>query len=258
MKTKDIANIIEEMAPLSLMEEWDNSGFQLDLKSEINRILVAMEINDDVINEAESLGAQMIVAHHPMFFIENNEVVGNSYYVNYIERLKKSGISVYSSHTAFDLANGGNNDYLAEAFRLSEIKKLDGDDLGYLRMGEVKETSIKDFAEEISRTLKVDKKYFRYSGNLNANIKKIALLTGAGADPEWMDIVKENGCDLYVTGDLKHHSAMHAKEIGLNVLDITHWGSEKIFTDNMAKYLRTKLDIEVIESKIDLNPFDLI
>ena len=92
-----------------------------------------------------------------------------------------------------------------------------------------------------------------FCGDLYHNAGKIGLCTGAGS--EFIHAAKEAGCDLFITGDVKYHTAQTAKEMGLNVLDIGHYGSEKIFTDNMASYLRNNCDIEIIKSTEDLNPF---
>ena len=66
------------------------------------------------------------------------------------------------------------------------------------------------------------------------------------------------GCNLFITGDLKYHDAQNARESGINILDIGHYGSEKIFVANMANYLRKNTDLNIFESKSDLNPFILI
>ena len=60
---------------------------------------------------------------------------------------------------------------------------------------------------------------------------------------------------MFITGDVKYHAAQTARELGINVLDIGHYGSEKIFTENIALYLRENTDVCVIMSEKDLNPF---
>jgi len=92
-----------------------------------------------------------------------------------------------------------------------------------------------------------------FTGYLDSQVKKVGLCSGAGAD--FIEQAKSAGCDLFITGDLKYHQAQKAKELGINVLDIGHYGSENIFTENMAAYLRNNTDLEIIESKSDLNPF---
>ena len=84
----------------------------------------------------------------------------------------------------------------------------------------------------------------------------MGLCTGSGA--EFIQCAMKDDCDLFITGDLKYHSAQTAKEMGINVLDIGHYGSEKIFADNMSDYLSKNTDIEIIKSRVNINPFSLI
>ncbi len=255
MKTNRLANIIEELAPLGLQEPWDNSGFQINLgTTEISTVLVAMEVTDKVIDEAVFLEADAIVTHHPMLFspvkcIDDNKVTGN-----YITKLIKNDISVYSSHTPFDKCDGGNNDYLAKLLHLGDVKVMEADESGFCRLGFVDgECTIREYIDQISAWLKIDKSFMNFTGNLDTFVEKVGLCTGAGAD--FASAASKEGCQLFVTGDVKYHDAQNAKEQGLNLLDIGHYGSEKIFVENMAKYLRDNTDLNIIESSINLNPF---
>ena len=86
-------------------------------------------------------------------------------------------------------------------------------------------------------------------------ISKACWCTGSGS--EFMESALVDDCDLFITGDLKYHDAQKAHELGINILDLGHWGTEKIFVSNMASDLKTlEIDgLEVIKSELDLNPF---
>lgn len=260
MKTRELQGIIEDMAPLSLQEDWDNSGWQILLSDgpdggeEINSVLVAMEVTSKVIEEASCCGADVIVAHHPLIFGSLNKIDRNDITGNLVIKLIESDISVYASHTPFDKCEGGNNDYLAGILRLLDISPMKTDLSGYCREGFVDgECSIGEYIEQVCSWLRISRDMVSFCGDLYHNAGKIGLCTGAGS--EFIHAAKEAGCDLFITGDVKYHMAQTAKEMGLNVLDIGHYGSEKIFTDNMASYLRNNCDIEIIKSTEDLNPF---
>ena len=92
-----------------------------------------------------------------------------------------------------------------------------------------------------------------FCGNLDEVVTKVGLCTGAGSD--LMELALKEGCQLFVTGDVKYHTAQTAKELGINLLDIGHHGSEKIFVENMANYLRSNTNLEIVESTENLNPF---
>ena len=255
MKADKLQAIIEEFAPLSLQEPWDNSGYQVKLKNvNISRVLVAMEITERVIDEAIDKRIDAIVTHHPMLFSPVKCVDDNNFIGNYMVKLIKNGINVYSSHTPFDKTAGGNNDYLAKLLHLCDIGLMESDESGFCRVGTVDgECTIGEYIEQISKWLKIDKSFMSFSGNLDEEVKKVGLCTGAGAD--FLELAVSEGCDLFITGDVKYHTAQTAKELGLNLLDIGHYGSEKIFVENMASYLRANSSLEIIESTENLNPF---
>jgi len=255
VKADRLQQIIEEFAPLDMQEAWDNSGYQVKLKNvDISRVLVAMEVTERVIDEAIDKKIDMIVTHHPMLFSPVKCVDDNTFIGNYIVKLITNGINVYSSHTPFDKTAGGNNDYLAKLLQLCDIEVMASDESGFCRVGTVDgECTIGEYIEQISKWLKIDKSFMSFCGNLDAEVVKVGLCTGAGA--EFLELAAGEGCDLFITGDVKYHTAQIAKELGLNLLDIGHYGSEKIFVENMANYLRSKTDIEIIESTENLNPF---
>ena len=105
MERDVLLNVLEEIAPLALAEEWDNSGMQIDTgKKEVERILVALEITERVIDEAVREKCGMIVCHHPLLFVPVRRIAPDFTVGHYILRLIKEGISVYAAHTCFDKA----------------------------------------------------------------------------------------------------------------------------------------------------------
>lgn len=258
MKVEKLVEIIEKFSPLEEQEPWDNSGFQLKIgNADINKVLVAMEITDKVIDEAINKGIAIIVTHHPMIFESIKQVCDNEVTGNHLVKLIKHNICVYASHTPFDKCDGGNNDYLANLLHLHEIKIMETDTSGFCRTGLIDgEYSVGEYIQQVSDWLKIDKKLMAFCGDLNDRVQKVGICTGAGAD--YIENAIEDGCDLFVTGDVKYHQAQLANEKGLNLLDIGHYGSEKIFAKNMAEYLRYNTNIEIVESDINLNPFVII
>ncbi len=88
-------------------------------------------------------------------------------------------------------------------------------------------------------------------------ICKIGWCSGAGAD--FLDAAMDAGCDLFLTGDVKYHTAQHARDIGMNLLDCGHYATEAIFCENMAARLRACLEdedaLQLLISQVNLNPF---
>ncbi|QHI73662.1 Nif3-like dinuclear metal center hexameric protein [Aminipila terrae] len=252
---------LEKIAPAELAESWDNSGFQINLeKGMINKILVTLEITGEVIKEAANLGVDMIITHHPLYFSPFKVVDRNTIIGNYTLELIKNGISVYSAHTNFDKAEYGNNFYLARLLNLKNINNFEKYSSDYTGLfGELPEKkSLKEIVREMEKLLDLHPNELRVVGNPEEQIRKIGLCTGAGID--MLEIAELNGCQLFITGDVKYHDAMKAKEKGMNVLDAGHYGTEKIFVSNMAGQLKNELKdaVEIFQSQVDINPFDFL
>lgn len=257
MNKQKLIECIERICPSETAEDWDNCGFQIDcMPEEVDKVLVSLEVTDAVIDEAVSQGARLILTHHPLLFggikkIEYSDVIGG-----YLIRLIQEGISVYSCHTNFDKAAGGNNDYLGQLLELSEIRPFDRDN-GFCRKGQTPfDTTFMEVIHKAGEAFGIDTRHFRWVGDLTKPVETIGWCTGAGS--EFIKEARAEGCDLYITGDLKYHEAQLAKEMGMCILDAGHYGSEKIFTENMAAMLLSQCageDLTVVQSDCDLNPF---
>ncbi len=254
MRKDELIRAIESFAPPELAEDWDNTGIQIDMGArEVRRVLTALEINDDVIDEAMNCEADWIVTHHPLIFTSTSRIDYSDNTGRYIERLIRAGISVYSSHTAFDKAEGGNNDYFGKVLGFSDIRRFDRDN-GYLRRTDLPEEKyFGDIIKSASEALGIDLRLFRAVGDPEAKIRRIGWCTGSGA--EFIRDAYDEGCALYITGDVKYHDAQLAKGLGMCVLDCGHYGTERNFTDNMAEVLEKNTGAEIIRSGADLNPF---
>ncbi len=257
MNTIDVAKAIEKFCNPGLAESWDNCGFQICFSNKpVKRILVALEVTDKVIKEALNSNMDMIVTHHPLLFgglkkIEDKSIIGN-----HVIKLVEAEISVYSCHTNFDKMDKGNNDYFGKVLGFSDVTKINGDDSGFCRKGELTNTlKPENFSAYIAEALDIDKKYIRIAGDAEKEIKTCAWCTGAGS--EFIEMAFADGCDCYITGDLKYHEVQEAEMMGRCIIDAGHYGTEKIFVPNMAQLLRKVIpeDIEVAESGENLNPF---
>ncbi len=255
MKKTDFYNLIETICPNALAEEWDNCGIQINSpREDVERVLVSLEITDDVIREAVEAGCDMIVTHHPLIFGSIDSVDNNKYIGNYITTLIRHDISVYSCHTSFDSMDGGNNDCFGQIAGFADISKI-SDASPMLRTGRLeKVVTLSDFTSDLAARLSVDTRCFRYTGDPDKLINTVSWCTGAGA--EYLEDVCGSGCDLYITGDVKYHDAQKAKALGICLLDAGHYPTEKIFVENMSALLDNRAaGLEIVRSAIDLNPF---
>jgi dinuclear metal center YbgI/SA1388 family protein len=266
MKMSELIAEIEIIAPRELEEDWDNCGMQINMgNSEVNRVLVALEITKGVISEAMDKNIDFIITHHPLLFdkidvVDNNDIKGN-----YMIDLIKRGISVYSAHTTFDEAFGGNNEYLADRIGLSRVRKMKNKKpvvKAYARehvvgrMGNFAESITMEATCRLVENALGVKGELKTVGDPDKIIRTVGLCAGSGSDS--MKAAIKNGCDLFITGDIRHHEAQVAKESGLCVIDAGHYGTEKIFTENFADKLRKNVGskIQIIESEVNSNPFN--
>lgn len=269
----DVAETIEELAPCGLQEEWDNSGLLVGFqKKTVRKLLTCLELDHNVVQEAKDLAADMIVTHHPLIFHEMKKLNDDDYKDRLVMELIGSGISVYSCHTPFDKVKGGNNDIIMQRLSLSSVKNLKGQDVVSAakmiaqkeeadigRIGVLNEPmSYRDVISFAAAQLELSIRQFHAAGPLDREIRMVGVCTGAGADLAPMAAAA--GCELFITGDVKYHEARDVALSGMCILDAGHYGTEKFFAAAMKEMLGKKLGnaVEIIESKIDLEPFSVL
>jgi len=126
VNSKKIAKLIEEIAPLVTAESWDNVGFQVGNKNiEINRIMVALEITEEVLDEAINKNIDLIVTHHPLIFGNINKVTTDNKVQEFIIKMIKNNINLYVAHTNIDASENGTNMYLAKLLNLNRVSGID-------------------------------------------------------------------------------------------------------------------------------------
>lgn len=255
MKLYDYLNELRCVIPEEMQEEWDNTGIQVNTgDKDIKKVLAALEITADVIEEAIDKSADMIVTHHPLIFGGTKSINSENALGRYLIKLIKEDIAVYSCHTNFDKLPGGNNDTLCKLMGLTDVEYIAGDDI--TRMGECRPQTLREFAEKLAEALDADIEEFHIVGNPDEVIEKVGCCTGAGS--EYLEIAKVCGCDLFVTGDLKHHEARTAEEAGICVIDAGHYGTEKIFPKAFIDIMKANDfddEIEFIESECCRSPW---
>lgn len=264
IKCSEVVNIMEKLADPKLAMEWDNVGLMLgDLQSEVSNILVALDIDDDVIDEAITKNCQMIITHHPFIykgikFINKNDVQGAR-----IIKLIKNDINVYSAHTNLDVADNGTNDTFAKLLKLNNIENLfDSKDneptlgrTGYL----LKDMKVKLLIDEIKKVIEANN--IIICGDLDKVVKKIGICTGGSGDIEYIIQAVAKGCDVYITGDVKYHNAQLARDLGIILIDVTHYKSEEIILPVICEYIEENakgFNIKCIKSSVNGQTINIV
>lgn len=196
MNKYEIVKKIEEFAPLETQEGWDASGWLIDLENpEVNKVMFALTITDDVFEQALKHQCDLIISHHPLFYIPY--------------RYRK--INLYCAHTNLDKADGGTTDLLINAIKANGRKYNE-----FVRIVDLEnEMSV----EYMKLKLLPHSPHLRVVNNLGIKtIKTIGFCAGAGSE-----FIESTPCDAFVTGDLKYHTAVESKKV---IFDIGHFESE--------------------------------
>lgn len=259
MKYREFIEIMEEIAPTEAYREIDNSGPQIfSGGQDIDTVLVCLEMNMSVLMEAADVNADLILTHHPLIYTPQSVIDYNELPGRYIHWSINLGLSVYSSHLSFDFAPEGNNAYLAKLLGLVNVEPGSAEKEW---IGEFPEPmTLEEACRHVEEALDLPENYIRCVDGGRPDILRVGFCTGAGGS--FIPDAVKSGCDLFITGDLKLHEAQYAKASRISVIDAGHYGTEKIFSENMAEQIRAKaqekgLDINVIIAEANTNPYTL-
>jgi len=254
MKCNEITKILEQLAPTHLALEWDNVGLLVGCgDSDIKAILLALDVNDDIIEEAVELGANLIITHHPIFLGGVKAITTATPVGKRAIKLIKSDIALYSAHTNLDICEMGTNDTLFSILELADSRTL-LDDIGLGKVGDINKTTLAQLAGLVAAKLNVPT--LRYIGEGDTQVSTVAICTGA-LDKAMIMAAKAKSCDVLISGDIKYHDAHMALDMGISLIDATHYATENIVLESVKKYLEQHIDIETHISSVDMQPFNM-
>jgi len=237
----DVIQYMDQLAPLKTALEWDNSGLLIgERDNPVKRILASLDCTDRAVDEAVSLGVDMIITHHPLIFNSIKSITSDTALGRRIIKLIRGRVALLCAHTNLDMAEGGVNDILFDALGLAEKSPLmpDGtDEAGLGRVGELSSPMrLEDLASFVGSRLRL--KHTRYIGDPDTMIYKAGLLCGSGSAVKYFAAAAASGCQAYITGDIKYHDAQAALDLGLCLIDATHYASEAPVVEYLCGYLR--------------------
>ena len=260
MKIKEITDAIERFAPLALEEEYDNAGLVVgDPEREVGRALLAVDVTEEVLAEAEQEGCDLVVTHHPIVFHPLKRLNEADYVQRCVARAVRRDIALYACHTNLDSAPNGMSWRLAEMLGVGNLRVLQpsetGDGAGFGVVGELPEAvDTVEFMRIIQRRLEVS--VVRYSDIATSGVRRVAVCTGAGAS--LIGEARRAGADIYITADMKYNDFM-TPDKALTVADIGHFESEycaiEILFEIFSKNLRT---FAVRKSRCSCNPVNYL
>ncbi|MBR2824255.1 MAG: Nif3-like dinuclear metal center hexameric protein [Clostridia bacterium] len=230
----DVLNLIHQAAPFDTQEPWDNSGFLVGEKGrEVTGILFALDVTQNVIDEAAAHGANLIVTHHPLMFDPIRRVTDETFEGRLILRLIREGVGLIACHTCLDRAPGGINDALAECCAL-----LDVEGEGFVRVGTLPvPMPAGELREYLSAALGDT---VRLMGDPARTVRRLGMCSGAGSG-EWEEAATL-GADAFLSGEVKHHHALAMADAGLPCFECGHFATEQPGIFALADALQTALN----------------
>ena len=258
----EVYRYLNEKTPFTYQESWDNSGLNIgDPEGTVERVLVVLDITDEVIEEAIAHQVQLIVSHHPVIFhpvkqvtLKADDLTGRK-----IWRLAQAGISAICCHTNLDAVEEGVNTALARAIGLSDVCQLaqcgideEGRPYGFGRVGNLsREMPLEAFLSVVERALPPNSLRYVDGGK---PVFKVAV--GGGACGSFMPDALKAGCDTFITSDLKYNQFLDARELGINLIDAGHFPTENVVLPTLVEWLVKGFpDLQIIPSLVHKEVF---
>ena len=248
MILQNIINIIESVAPLSYQEDWDNSGLQVgDRNAEIKEALLTIDVTESVVNEAISMGCNLIISHHPLLFRGLKHLTGSTPQERCVEEAIRHNVAIYSAHTSMDSYLHGVSGRMADKLGVQQydflIPSTSCPNAGLGVIGELSRPMDNEaFVAHVAKVFSTPSSALRWVEGPKKQIRKVALCGGAGS--EFIEQAIAQGADAYVSADFKYHELQTAYQ-RITVVDMDHWVSEhftrEIFKDLLSPYVSTRL-----------------
>ena len=238
MRVKDVTSVIEEFAPLSIQESWDNSGLLIGSpEQEINGVLIGFDCTPELVEEAVQAGADLVITHHPLIFggvkhISPDDPVGLA-----IIKAAAAGIAVYAAHTTAAKVIGGVSGAMARRLGLQDVRVLDEEAEG-VGLGAVGNLPEPMEAEEFIAFVKsrFGLRVARCSRPVESHIERVAMCGGSGSS--LIGDAIRSGAQAYICGDISYHHFFTPK--GFMVIDIGHFEGEVEICDILYSLIRKK------------------
>lgn len=270
-RTADIIELVDSLAPFGLQEQWDNCGLQAgDPHWQVGRVIIALDVTMEVLEEAQNRNAGMLLTHHPLLMkpipsVKFDEMPGSAVFASCRNR-----ISIVSAHTSLDKARSGLNDSFASLVGLGGTTPLvpvpdeqenPSDRSGFGRIGRLRSPGpLEQVVAGVKKALGVD--FVKVvADSKGKTVETAAVCTGSGGS--FVDQFLQSGAHVYITGDIKYHEARRIEENGRALIDVGHFASEIAAVDLLYDGLKSACDqagfeVEIIKYKKEKDPFTIL
>lgn len=268
-----IVEVLETLYPLRYKESWDFPGLIVgDPSWNVEKIYCAVDPTVDIIDDAISSGAQLIVTHHPLYFKATHTVGGHTFRGSIVQRLIENHCALWVGHTNADSAYRGQGQVFVELLGLCDRGPLapvhDEQSQVVVGLGRVADLatpeSLRDFARRVADILPHTVSGVTVSGDLDKEVHRIAVLPGSG--DSHIGTAVRSGADVYITSDLRHHPVLDARqESGIAFINTPHAAIEKLWLtyacDDVVQAIALRFGAECVPTialtDINTDPWDM-
>jgi dinuclear metal center YbgI/SA1388 family protein len=234
---QEVLNVLEQIAPLSTAEEWDNVGLLLgDPKDEVRKIMTCLTITDSVLQEAIAEGIDLLVTHHPLPFKPLSRITSSTTSGRILLEAARHRIAIYSPHTAWDNARDGINAQIASLLGLTQVQPMVIRTSGAQTVGSGRkglfahEATVATLQEILTHHL--PEVPWRCTHAPEHKIRSLGIVCGSGGS--FVVAAKQAGCDALLTGEATYHQCLEGESIGIAVLLMGHFASEAFAMKKLA------------------------
>lgn len=270
MKLTEVIAFIEKIAPPEIAPEWDPCGVQVaTMHDEVHLVAVMLDPTLDNLARAAEANADFILAHHPLSMKPHFPNKNDSYLAS-LSLLLTKGIFLYSAHSSLDASPYGPVRWLAKELHLKNVRTLNpfpsvqraiqgstaaqppADAYGFGFTGHLDEKMpYAEFCRTLGAALGKDK--WLVCGPQPEMVSHVACCPGSGRALLPQAIAA--GVDVYITGDIRYHAGLEARQANLRVLDVGHFILEEKMMSLFARQMNDELDLPVLFFP-GLDPFD--
>ena len=233
MTVLELYEKFEKLLPESRAEEWDNDGLMCspDGEKQVRRVLVTLDVTEELVDYAIEWNFDLIISHHPLIFRPLKSISEANHISRKIIKLITNGIAVFSFHSRADKAVGGVNDRLSNLIGVFDTVAFGEGMLG--RIGEVEEPcTAEDFAYRVKQATGSDS--VKYVDALNP-VRCVAVVGGDGKD--FVKDAIEAGADTFISGRIGYNVMEEAPEMGINLIEAGHFFTEQPICDYFCERL---------------------
>ncbi|WNV59375.1 Nif3-like dinuclear metal center hexameric protein [Oscillospiraceae bacterium NTUH-002-81] len=265
MECKEVMRRLEGLIPPACASDWDNVGLLVgDPKKKVDKILVALDASDQVLDQAEAVGADMLLTHHPLIFSPVKNVREDDFIGWRIRRMIRMDLSYYAMHTNYDVCRMGEQAAARMGLDLSTVTFLaqekpfiyEGKPAGFGAVGDLETPmSLGDYAAFLKQRFGLPGVIVY--GDASQMVYRAATCPGSGKSFGREALAA--GADVYVTGDVDYHFGTDMAAQGMAVIDAGHYGIEHIFIADMRQQAEWLLEGEVqVEAMPVQHPYMVI